>query len=60
MIPPRQILSTDPSDIMKPGHVVEVDHDTADAFGAFEEDAITEEDAIESSIDLTEGTDGAE
>lgn len=60
MMPPRTILSTDTADIMKPGHVVEVDHETADAFGAFEETAISEEDADESTIDLPEADDGAE
>lgn len=60
MTPPRQIISTDTNDIMKPGYVVEVDHETADECGAFEETAITEQDAIDSNIDLVEDDDGAE
>jgi hypothetical protein len=34
-----------------PGHVIEVDQDEADELGAFEETALTEEEALESVID---------
>lgn len=58
MNPPRQIRSTDPADIMRPGFVVEIDHDLADELGAFIEDAISLEDAIESDIDVEEPANG--
>ncbi|GBQ23420.1 MAG: hypothetical protein PHI71_16675 [Acidiphilium sp.] len=58
MNPPRQIRSTDPADIMRPGFVVEIDHDLADELGAFVEDAISLEDAIESDIDVEEPANG--
>lgn len=51
MTPPRQIRSTDPADIMRPGYVVEVDHDLAEQLGAFVEDAISLDDATDSDID---------
>ena len=35
-----------------PGNVVEMDPEEAEAVGAFEETAISAEDALESSIDL--------
>ena len=34
-----------------PGHVIEVDQDEAEELGAFVEDALTEEEALESVID---------
>ena len=37
------------------GEVVEVDPETAEALGAFEEDAMSEEDALESRFDDTGG-----
>ncbi len=52
MITARQIRSTNPADMMRPGYVVEVDHDLADELGAFVEDAISLEDAIASSLDM--------
>ncbi|GAN80394.1 hypothetical protein [Acidocella aminolytica] len=58
MTSPRQIRSTDPADMMKPGYVVEIDHDLADELGAFVEDAISLEDAIESDIDVEEPANG--
>lgn len=58
MNPPRQIRSTDPDDIMRPGFVVEIDHDLADELGAFIEDAISLVDAIESDIDVEEPANG--
>lgn len=41
-------------DFMIPGFQVELDPDEAEAIGAFVEDALSEEDAIESSIDMVE------
>jgi hypothetical protein len=58
MTSPRQIRSTDPADMMKPGYVVEIDHDLADELGAFVEDAISLEEAIESDIDVEEPANG--
>ncbi|MGE4482988.1 MAG: hypothetical protein AB7D48_14450 [Acidocella sp.] len=58
MNPPRQLRSTDPADIMRPGYVVEIDHDLADQLGAFVEDAISLDDAIDSDIDIEEQDDG--
>ena len=39
-------------DAMIPGAMVEFDPDEAERIGAFQEDALDEDDAIESSIDL--------
>ncbi len=35
-----------------PGHVIEVDQDEAEELGAFEETALTEEEAMEGAIDV--------
>ncbi|WP_427980489.1 hypothetical protein [Acidocella sp.] len=43
---------------MRPGYVVEIDHDLADQLGAFVEDAISLDDAIDSDIDIEEQDDG--
>jgi hypothetical protein len=38
-----------------PGFIVEVDPDEANLLGAFVEDALTEKDAMEGSVDLWDG-----
>ena len=42
------------ADAETPGAVVEFDPEEAELAGAFQEDALTEEDAIESAVDLTD------
>jgi type IV secretion system protein VirB1 len=46
------ILSQSMADFGLPGVIIELDPDEAEAWGAFEETAITEQDAIESEIDM--------
>ncbi len=41
-------------DLMIPGFIVEFDPDEAERAGAFQEDALTEADALESGIDLVD------
>lgn len=48
----RRALEDKFADLGVPGATVEVDPDEADALGAFREEALTEEDARESSMDL--------
>lgn len=45
------IVSRHFDDFMIPGVLVEVDPDEAEALGAFEETALSEEDAIDSVVD---------
>ncbi len=45
-------------DRLAAGEVVEVDPDIADRMGAFEEDALTEADALEARTDQEEEDDG--
>ena len=45
------IISQSMADFGAPGVIVELDPDEAEAWGAFEETAITEEDAIDSELD---------
>ena len=49
-----QALREKLEDMETPGYVVEFDPDEADLVGAFLEDAMSEEDARESAIDLLE------
>lgn len=42
------------ADAMIPGYVVEFDPDEAEQAGAFVEDALTEEDALEGAADLAD------
>jgi hypothetical protein len=42
------------ADAMTPGYAAEFDPEEAEKAGAFQEDALTEEDAIESAADLTD------
>ena len=46
------ILAEKLTDAMVPGAMVEFDPDEAERIGAFQEDALDEADALESSIDL--------
>lgn len=48
------ILNEKLVDAMTPGYQAEFDPDEADFLGAFEEDALEEQDAIDSSIDVIE------
>ena len=49
--PNKPVISRNMADFTVPGVVIEVDPIEAEAWGAFEETAITEQDAIESEID---------
>lgn len=49
--PKRDPLLEKMRDFEVPCHVIEVDPEEADALGAFEETALTEEEAMESAID---------
>ncbi|MEI8077408.1 MAG: conjugal transfer protein TraD [Betaproteobacteria bacterium] len=46
------VLAEKLTDAMVPGAMVEFDPDEAERIGAFQEDALDEADALESSIDL--------
>ena len=46
------VLAEKLTDAMIPGAIVEFDPDEAERIGAFQEDALDEADALESSIDL--------
>lgn len=54
MTPPKHppIITTDLSQLETPGVVVEVDPEMAADLGAFEDAAVTEEDAWEANADL--------
>ena len=54
--PNQFITSTNMADFGLPGVIVEVSPEEAEAWGAFQEDALTEADAKESAFD-TEGID---
>lgn len=43
------------ADANHPGFIVDVDPDEAELLGAFMEDALTEQDAMESGVDLWDG-----
>lgn len=43
------------TDILTPGYAAEFDLDEADQAGAFQEDALSEQDAAESCLDLVDG-----
>ena len=43
------------TDLLIPGYSVEFDPDEADQAGAFHEDALSEQDAAESCLDLVDG-----
>lgn len=48
------VLSEKLTDAMTPGFVVDFDPDEAERAGAFTEDALSEADALESSVDLVD------
>ncbi len=48
----QPIISQSMADFGIPGVVIELDPDEAEAWGAFEETAITEQDAMESEIEM--------
>jgi len=48
----RRALAQKLADLGVPGAVIEVDPDEADMLGAFREEALSEEEAYESSADL--------
>ncbi len=50
--PNQPVISRDMTDFGVPGVVIEVDPIEAEAWGSFEETAITEQDAIDSEIDV--------
>ncbi len=50
--PNKLAISRNMADFTVPGVVIEVDPIEAEAWGAFKEDAITEQDAIDSEIDM--------
>ncbi len=50
--PNQPVISRDMADFGVPGVVIEVDPIEAETWGAFEENAITEQDAIDSEIDI--------
>jgi hypothetical protein len=43
------------TDLLIPGYSVEFDPDEAEQAGAFQEDAVSEQDAAESCLDLVDG-----
>jgi hypothetical protein len=43
------------ADADNPGFIVDVDPDEAERLGAFMEDALTEQDALDGSVDLLDG-----
>lgn len=57
--PDREIVREKMLDAMTPGFQVEFGPDEADLAGAFVEDALSEQDAIESSEDLADGVPGS-
>jgi hypothetical protein len=47
------------TDLLIPGYSVEFDPDEAEQAGAFQEDAVSEQDAAESCLDLVDGATAA-
>lgn len=56
----RQVLELKLSDAQIPGFQAEFDPDEAELLGAFKEDALSEFEAMDSSIDQPESTDGGQ
>lgn len=56
----RQLIAQKLVDAQTPGFQAEFDPDEAELLGAFTEDALSEIDAQESSIDQPESTDGGQ
>jgi hypothetical protein len=51
---PGDAIADKLADAMIPGYAAEFDPEEAEMAGAFTEDALTEQDAAESSVDLTD------
>lgn len=56
----RQVLELKLSDAQTPGFQAEFDPDEAELLGAFKEDALSELEALDSSIDQPESVDGGQ
>lgn len=54
----RQVIALKLFDAQTPGFQAEFDPDEAEMLGAFREEALSETDALDSSIDQPESTDG--
>jgi len=56
----RQVIALKLFDAQTPGFQAEFDPDEAELLGAFREEALSETDALDSSIDQPESTDGGQ
>ena len=56
----RQVISQKLIDAQTPGFQAEFDPDEAELLGAFKEDALSEVEALDSSIDQTDSVDGGQ
>ena len=56
----RQVIEQKMADAQTPGFQAEFDPDEAELLGAFKEDALSETDALDSSIDQPESNDGGQ
>ncbi|MCP5303744.1 MAG: conjugal transfer protein TraD [Pseudomonadales bacterium] len=56
----RQVIAQKLVDAQTPGFHAEFDPDEAEMLGAFKEDALSEVEALDSSIDQPESTDGGQ
>ncbi|MCW5608875.1 MAG: hypothetical protein KIT26_12625 [Nitrosomonas sp.] len=56
----RQVMAQKLFDAQTPGFQAEFDPDEAELLGAFKEDALSEVEALDSSIDQPESTDGGQ
>ncbi|MDR4513600.1 hypothetical protein [Nitrosomonas sp.] len=56
----RQVIAQKLIDTQTPGFQAEFDPDEAELLGAFKEDALSEVEALNSSIDQSESTDGGQ
>lgn len=56
----RQVLELKLSDVQIPGFQAEFDPDEAELLGAFKEDALSELEALDSSIDQPDSVDGGQ
>ena len=56
----RQVIAQKLFDAQTPGFQAEFDPDEAELLGAFKEDALSETDALDSSIDQPESNDGGQ
>lgn len=51
----REVLEAKLKYAMTPGTIIELDPDEAEMMGAFEEDALTEQEALDGAIDICDG-----